>query len=261
MSDPVLEKKQLEDSPETEWHDVPTQDDLLCDDGIPMETHRHKLQMDLLTIPLHNWLVANQQQGFVGGNMFVYFSPLQVRNQDYRGPDVFVALDVSRDDRKSWVVWEEGKAPDVVIELLSTSTAQQDKTVKKRIYQQQLRIPEYFWYDPFNPEDFAGFSLERGLYQPIPFDSQHRLVSQQLGLHLVRWQGQYMAADATWLRWATPAGELLTTGQEQVVEERQRTEEQRQRADEERQRADEERQRADRLATRLREMGIDPDQV
>jgi Uma2 family endonuclease len=268
MSDPVLEKKQLEETPEAEWRDVPTQNDLLCDDGIPMETHRHRLQMELLTTPLHHWLVANQQQGFVGGNMFVYFSPLQVRNQDYRGPDVFVVLDVSNGDRKSWVVWEEGKAPDVVIELLSDSTAQQDKTAKKQIYQQQLRVPEYFWYDPFNPEDFAGFSLERGLYQTIPFDQQQCLASQQLGLNLVRWQGQYMSVEATWLRWVTLGGELLPTDQERVVEERQRAEEERQRAEEERQRAEEERQRAeeerqraDRLATRLREMGIDPDQV
>ncbi len=87
MSDPVLEKKQPEATPEAEWLDTPTQYDLLCDDGIPMETHRHKLQMELLTTPLHNWLVAHQQQGFVGGNTFVYFSPLQLRNQDYRGPE------------------------------------------------------------------------------------------------------------------------------------------------------------------------------
>jgi Uma2 family endonuclease len=255
MSDPVLEEKQPTESPEAgwetdreaDWQDVPTQDDLLCDDGIPMETRRHKLQMDLLTTPLHNWLVASDRQGFVGGNMFVYFSPLQVRNQDYRGPDVFVVLDVSNADRKSWVVWEEGKAPDVVIELLSASTAQQDKTVKKQIYQQQLRVPEYFWYDPYHPEDFAGFSLERGVYQPILFDSQQRLVSQQLGLTLVRWQGSYMAAEAIWLRWATLAGELLPTDRELVVEEQQR--------------AEEERQRADRLAARLREMGVDPDRL
>ena len=234
MSDPVLEQKQLEAPPEAEWLDAPTQYDLLCDDGIPMETHRHKLQMELLTTPLHNWLVANQQQGFVGGNMFVYFSPLQLRNQDYRGPDVFVVLDVDNGDRLSWVVWQEGKAPDVVIELLSTSTAQEDKTTKKQIYQQQLRVPEYFWYDPFNSDDFAGFSLERGVYRPIAPDPQGCLASQQLGLKLVRWQGEHMAVAATWLRWATSAGEVLPTDHERVVEEQQRTETERQRAEAER---------------------------
>jgi Putative restriction endonuclease len=205
--------------------------------------------------------VAQHRQSFVGGNMFVYFSPLQVRNQDYRGPDVFVALDVAGGDRKSWVVWEEGKAPDVVIELLSDSTATRDKTVKKQIYQQQLRVPEYFWYDPFQPEDFAGFSLERGIYQAIPLDGEQRLISQQLGLNLVRWQGEYMQIEATWLRWATLEGELLPTGAEAVTEERQRLNEALQQVEAERQRADEERQRAEKLAVRLRELGVDPEQL
>jgi Uma2 family endonuclease len=253
MSDSALEATRLEDMPEPQL-DAPTQDDLPCDDGIPMETHRHKLQIDLLVNSLHHWLVDNQRQGFVSGNMFVYFSPLQVRNQNYRGPDVFVALDVQMGERKSWVVWEEGKAPDVVIELLSESTAATDKNLKKQIYQQQLRVPEYFWYDPFNSDDFAGFSLERGVYQPIRFDPQQRLISQQLGLALVRWPGQYMQIEAIWLRWATLDGAILPTDQEIAQEERQR-------AEEERQRAQEERQRAERLAARLRALGVDPDQV
>jgi Uma2 family endonuclease len=117
---------------------------LPSDDGIPMETQRHKMQMDLLIDSLYPW--ATQREG--GSNMFVYFSPNQVRNQDYRGPDVFVVLDVPVRERKSWVVWEEGKGSDMVIELLLESTAEQDKTTKKLIYQNQLRVPEYVWYDP-----------------------------------------------------------------------------------------------------------------
>ena len=66
--------------------------------------------------------------------MFVYYSLAQVRNRDFKGPDFFAVLGVPKGERKSWVVWEEGKAPDVVIELLSESTAQQDKTNKKQIY-------------------------------------------------------------------------------------------------------------------------------
>jgi Uma2 family endonuclease len=177
--------------------------------------------------------------------MFVYFSPSQVRNQDYRGPDVFVVLDVPYRDRKSWVVWEEGKAPDVVIELLSESTAQQNKTQKKQIYETQMRVPEYFWFDPFKPEDFAGFGLRNGQYEPLLFDDQRRLVSQRLNLALVRWQGSYEEIETVWLRWATLDGELLLTDRDQLEQERQRTER--------------ERQRADRLAEELRKLGIDPD--
>lgn len=247
---------------------APTQDDLPCDDGIPMETQRHKLQMDLLIQPLSTWLVQEQRDGFVSGNMFVYFSPSQVRNQDYRGPDVFVVLDVPLGERKSWVVWQEGKAPDVVIELLSDSTRERDKTEKKQVYQQQLRVPEYFWYDPFNPEDFAGFSLQRGQYEPLTPSEQNGLVSQSLGLALVCWQGQYQGVETVWLRWAHLDGTVLPTTEEIALEERQRAEQEYQRAEqeyqraeEERQRAEQERQRADRLASRLRALGIDPEQL
>jgi Uma2 family endonuclease len=117
------------------------QNELPSGDGIPMETERHRKQMELLINSLEPWL---GERGYVSGNMFVYFSPNQVKNEDFKGPDVFVALGRSNQERKSWIVWEEGKAPDVVIELLSESTAQFDKTKKKQIYQDKLKVPEYY---------------------------------------------------------------------------------------------------------------------
>ena len=121
----------------------PTQAELPCDDGIPMETQRHKYQMDLLIETLELWL-AQREDGFVSGNMFVYYSLAQVRNKDFKGPDFFVVLDIPKGERRSWVVWEEGKAPDVVIELLSESTAQADKNEKKLIYQAANARPRIF---------------------------------------------------------------------------------------------------------------------
>lgn len=218
----------------------PTQAELPYDDGEPMESARHKTQMDLLIDALIPWL-EQREDGFVGGNMFVYYSLAQVRNKDFKGPDFFVVLGVPKGERKSWVVWEEGKAPDVVIELLSASTAAADKTEKKLIYQNQMRVPEYFWYDPFNPEDWAGFSIQQRVYQPLVANERNQLQSESLGLALQRWQGHYKGIDATWLRWATLAGELLPTPEEQ----------ERQRAEQECQRAEQERQRADRAQTQL----------
>ena len=194
----------------------PTEDELPCDDGMPMETQRHVMQLQLLMDPLRV-LWEGRQDVYVGGNMFVYFSLEQVRNKDFRGPDFFVALDVSKRERKSWVVWAEGKGPDVVIELLSDSTAAQDKGEKKDVYQNCLRVPEYFWFDPFSAE-WAGFMLHHGRYEAIPEDSQGRLVSQTLGLALVRWEGVYHEVEARWLRWATLAGVLLPTPQEIAAE-------------------------------------------
>ncbi|MEH2032381.1 MAG: Uma2 family endonuclease [Nostoc sp.] len=191
----------------------PSQAELPYDDGIPMESARHKAQMDLLIDALIPWL-EEREDGFIGGNMFVYYSLAQVRNKDFKGPDFFTVLGVPKGERRSWVVWEEGKAPDVVIELLSDSTAQADKNLKKLIYQNQMRVPEYFWYDPFNPDDLAGFSNEKGVYQPIATNAQNQLVSQSLGLALQLWQGNYKGINATWLRWAMSLGELLPTPEE-----------------------------------------------
>jgi len=227
----------------------PTQEELPYDDGTPMESQRHKMQMDLLIDTLQPWL-EQREDGYVGGNMFVYYSLAQVKNKDFKGPDFFVVLGVPQGERKSWVVWEEEKAPDVVIELLSESTATADKNEKKLIYQNQMRVPEYFWYDPFNANDWAGFSIQNSIYQPIPVNSQNQLVSQSLGLALQRWQGSYKGVEATWLRWETLAGELLPTAEEIAQEESQRAEQERQRAEQERQRAEQERQRAEQESQR-----------
>ena len=193
----------------------PTQDELPYDDGMPMETHRHVLQMVLLTDTLAlAW--AGRPNVFIGANMFVYFSPDQVLTHDFRGPDVFVVLDTPHQRvRKSWVVWEEEKAPDVVIELLSESTAQRDKTEKKLIYQDRLRVPEYFWYDPYTGE-LAGFALRGGQYEPIAAHATGRLRSRRLDLLLVRWEGVYRDEEASWLRWATPDGVLRPTAVERA---------------------------------------------
>jgi len=197
----------------------PTEDDLPYDDGMPMETHRHVLQLQLLMDPLR-FLWAKRNDVFIAGNMFVYFSPEQVRTHDFRGPDFFVVLGVSPRERKSWVVWQEGKGPDVVIELLSESTAAVDKGEKKEVYRDRLRVPEYFWFDPFSA-DWAGFALREGVYEPIAEEAQGRLISRQLGLALERWEGTYQGIEARWLRWATMEGALLPTPQE-VAEQEQR---------------------------------------
>jgi Uma2 family endonuclease len=208
----------------------PTQAELPYDDDIPMESARHKAQMDLLIDALIPWL-EQREDGYVGGNMFVYYSLAQVRNKDFKGPDFYAVLGVPKGERRSWVVWEEGKAPDVVIELLSESTAAADKNEKKLIYQNQMRVPEYFWYDPFNPDDWAGFSLEQRVYQPLIRNQQNQLISQSLGLALQLWQGNYKGIDATWLRWATLERELLPNPQEIAEQQRQQAEQERQRAD------------------------------
>jgi len=256
---------------------LPTQDELPCDDGVPMDTEQHRLQMDLLINSLKPWL-SQAKKGYVSGNMFVYFSPTQVKTEDFKGPDVFVVLGVSNHTRKSWLVWEEGKQPDVVIELLSETTASKDKGHKKIVYQNQLKVPEYYWFDPYNPNDFQGFRLKNQIYKELPF-KDNSFTSQSLGLKLTRWHGVYQNIETIWLRWTTLDGELLLLPEEaeakradvaeqhaqaeakRANEEKQRADVAEQRAQAETERATQEKQRAERLAQLLREQGIDPDKL
>ncbi|MBC6420071.1 MAG: Uma2 family endonuclease, partial [Prochloron sp. SP5CPC1] len=105
--------------------------DLIYDDGEPLESNRHRLGMNVLIRSL-NQAYASRNDFFAGGNMFVYYSSHQVKNQDFRGPDFFVVLDIDGSSpRQAWVVWEErGRYPDVIVELMSSSTATVDITTK-----------------------------------------------------------------------------------------------------------------------------------
>jgi hypothetical protein len=100
-----------------------------------------------------------------------------------------VSFGIPRDPpRDYYLVWKEGKAPDVVIEITSKSTKREDKTTKWELYRDVLKVPEYFQFDP--TEDYLkpplqGFRLVNGEYIPIPMVNG-RLPSQVLGLHLER---------------------------------------------------------------------------
>ncbi|MHC5936888.1 Uma2 family endonuclease [Nostoc sp.] len=203
----------------------------LYSDEPPLETDLHRLQMTLL-IQCLEWLWQNRNDFYASGNLTIYYSPRQCKSENFRGPDFFVVLGTERKHRKSWVVWEEdGKYPNLIIEILSHSTDDTDKGLKKQIYQDIFRTPDYFWFDPETLE-FSGFHLLDGEYQPLEPNPQGWLWSQQLGLYLGVYQEN--------LRFYTPEGELVPTPEEV---------------------AQQEKQRSDRLAAKLRELNIDPDTI
>ncbi len=226
-------------------------------DGEPLETDWHVVQIWLLNEVVDN-LFAGRTDFFCGGNMFIYYSLEQAEsiikgNPLYKGPDFFLVKDVDgTKPRKSWVVWkEDGKYPNLIIELLSPSTAQKDREANKSLYAKVFRTPEYFWYDAFTGE-FAGFCLQEEEYVPISPNERGWLWSHQLGAYLGVWEGRYHRRVYRWLRLYTAEGELVPTDAELHRQMRQI-------AEAERQRAEAERQRAEQLAQRLRELGIDPD--
>ncbi|MFC1642324.1 Uma2 family endonuclease, partial [Myxococcota bacterium] len=196
----------------------PRGEELPLDDGEPMETQRHRDQMIILIESLRegcpDWPM------FIGGNMFVYFSQTQSRKNEFRGPDLFVVLDVSRSERKSWVAWEEGgRLPDIVIELVSEATAVQDRGEKKELYARVMRVGEYFLFDPFSKE-LEGFDLNAVTkkYSPKPCNAAGHLACQQLGLELGLCRHGYGDVDTEWLRWYRRDGTLLPLAKERVDE-------------------------------------------
>lgn len=210
--------------------------ELVYDDGEPLDSNWHRIQMNLLIDVISQAMAERQREDFFcGGNMFVYFSREQAqivatqpreKYPQFRGPDVFFVGGVDgRCDRKYWVVWEEqGRYPDLIVELLSPSTAKVDKTTKKTLYEQTFRTPEYFLYDP-DTERLEGFRLLDGTYQPVKPDKhpnhEGRLWSRQLGLWLGLWKGRRTRLNATWLRLYDSDGRLIPTPEEA---ERQRAE-------------------------------------
>jgi Uma2 family endonuclease len=203
----------------------------LYSDEPPLETDLHRLQMTLL-IQCLEWLWQNRQDFYASGNLTIYYSPRQRKSENFRGPDFFVVLGTERKPRKSWVVWEEdGKYPNVIIEIISDSTGDTDKGLKKQIYQDIFRTPDYFWFDPERLE-FSGFHLVDGEYQPLEQNPQGWLWSQQLSL--------YLGIDQEKLRFYTPDGERVPTPEEV---------------------AQHQKERSDRLAAKLRELNIDPDTI
>ena len=178
--------------------------DLLSDEP-PMETELHLRQLMLLIQSLE-LLWKDRQDFYAFGNLTIYYSPNQRKSEYFRGPDFFVVLGVARKPRKSWVVWEEeGKYPHVIIEILSDSTAETDRGLKKEIYQETFQTPNYFWFDPTSLE-FKGFQLMAGKYEEIAANEQGWLWSQQLEL--------FLGVHDSQLRFFTPEGKLVPTPEE-----------------------------------------------
>lgn len=203
----------------------------LWSDEPPLESDFHREQIDLLIRLLKRYW-ATRNDYYVTGNLTIYYSADKITTRNFRGPDFFVVLGTEFKERKSWVVWaEEGKYPNLIVEILSKSTAMVDKGPKKDLYQNTFRTPEYFWLDPDTLE-LAGFRLMGKAYQPIEPAIDGKLWSEQLEL--------YLGVADHYLRFFTPEGELILTAEEAEIQERQR---------------------ADRLAAKLRELGFDPNQI
>jgi Uma2 family endonuclease len=166
--------------PRTRRVDYPT------GDGKPMaETEIHRDDIVDLIQTLKDHFVA-EPMICISGNMLMFYE--EGNRRKHVSPDVFVVRGIEKKIRQNYLIWKEGKAPDLVIELTSKSTKHEDQVKKKELYRDVLQVSEYFMFDP--TEDYLepslqGFRLVDGEYLRIePVDG--RIPSEVLGLHLER---------------------------------------------------------------------------
>lgn len=179
-------------------------------DGKPMaETDKHRRLMSYVIDALTVYL-ADRTEGYVSGNNFVFWKEGDTKARI--SPDGYVVFGVSPNARDSYKAWEEGgRLPSVIFEFTSKKTRHEDTDRKLPLYEQTLKTPEYFLFDPtgdyLHPR-LQGYRLEGGRYVRLESVSG-RLHSEQLGLDLVQ--------DGEMLRLYDPAtGEFLPTSQEQA---------------------------------------------
>jgi Uma2 family endonuclease len=144
---------------------------------------------------------------------------------------------------ESYYMWEFGKPPDVVIEIVSNTKGEEKGT--KRIDYAQIGVAYYIVYDPLPYLDgdvLEVYELRGGQYQRLPDPWL-----PNVGIGVILWEGTFEGLHGTWLRWCSQDGVVIPTGAERI--------------DYELQRAEAEHQRAVILAEKLRELGIDPDRL
>lgn len=215
----------------------------LLSDEPEMESSLHYQQL-LILVTCLEWLWQDRTDFFIGANLTIYFSRQQLRNRDFRGPDFFLVKPTEKHPRNSWVVWEEdGKYPNLIIELLSSSTAATDRTLKKDLYQNQFRTPEYFWFSPDTLE-FQGFRLSGQRYKEISINAAGWRWSEVLGIYLGVSEGQ--------LRYFSAEGIKLPSPEEAATQLKQQAEQQQQRVVQAE-------ARAEQLTAQLRALGIEPE--
>jgi Uma2 family endonuclease len=247
MAEIMLEPEIIE-IPEPDLSNVITEDDE------PVDNIFSEKQQRLLTETLYtSWRkVLGSDTDFVAlANVGLFYNV----NEPAVVPDVMVSMDVQLPEElwekkhRSYFMWEYGKPPEIVIEIVSNRKGR-ELSAKKALYT-RLGISYYIVFDPFKQlnskllhifeRQVSGYAGRRKSWLPV------------LGLGLELWEGAYEGHEAMWLRWVDEEGNLLLTGEEAAEQERQLTEQ-------ERQRAEQERQRAERLAAQLRALGVEPEE-
>lgn len=222
--------------------------------GLPDEFHDLQPQLLSRTLKLRQY---RRKHWFSGSDLNVYYDvhhPIW-----HKRPDWFLAVGVPRlydgqDMRRSYVVWQEGRSPEVVVEFLSPGTEAEDlgrflregasgedaledvsensfanratPPKKLEVYERYLRVPHYLVYSRYT-QQLRYFKLMGGSYQEQPIaDTNPRVWLSGLDVGLGIWDGSFEGVTSAWLRWCDAEGNWFLTDTEQERDARMQVEQQ-----------------------------------
>ncbi len=229
---------------------IPDANQLVTEDDTPVDNFASAKQQRLLVSSLYSSL---QNQIFLAeSNVGIY----HIYKQPPIVPDVFLSFDVSvpenwwEKNNRCYFLWEFGKSPEVVIEIVSNKVG--DELSDKLKTYQHMRVSYYVVYDPTQQLGEKQLRIYELIGRRYRETSETWLEQVELGLTL--WEGEFEGRRDIWLRWCYQDGTVLATGDElaQTAE---------QRAEDEKQQKQQALSRAELFAEKLREMGINPDSL
>jgi len=212
----------------------------------------------------------------IGQDSGIYWRLMEPPEKGAEAPDWFYVPNVSPlldgEYRRSYVLWKEFVAPLIAIEFVSGNGAEErdatppsetEKAGKFWVYEQAIRIPFYGIFDGWR-DHLEAYHLVDGRYVRMEPNDRGHYAIPPMGVEL----GLQQVGTTTWLRWWDESGNLLLTGDERAIAEKQArldaeaiAEQERAIAEQERSIANQERHQKEKLATYLRSIGINPDEI
>ncbi|HVH43642.1 MAG TPA: Uma2 family endonuclease [Labilithrix sp.] len=219
----------------------------------PPEGDRHRVPKQRVLDALGEFFRRIQRRIYLSSELPVYYPGERVF-----APDVIAVLDVEPHERDRWVVSKEEKGIDLALEVTLGGESKKDLDQNVERYA-RLGIPEYFVLDARSAR-LHGYRLDAGNGRYRPIAPQHgRWASSVLGLDL--------ALEGGRVRFYHGSAPLLEAAElverlEVMMDELTARKEEAERSKEEAERSKEEAERrAERFAQRLRELGVDPDEM
>ncbi len=205
----------------------------------------------------------------IGQDSGIYWRLIEPPEKGAEAPDWFYVPNVSPlldgEYRRSYVLWKEFVAPLIAIEFVSGNGAEErdatppsetEKAGKFWVYEQAIRIPFYVIFDAWR-DHLEAYQLVDGGYVKMQTNQRGHYSISPMGVEI----GLKLERDVTWLRWWDDLGNLLLTGDERAIAEKQARLEAEVIADQERGAKERAEQKAQRLAEKLRALGYDPEDM